>query len=115
MNSDCRQRISFFSLLGIVLFSGSLLMVSCNRTSENPDFNPADTIRPDDNRFTPVTLTAEGALDEPMNFEVLKDGRVYINERKGDLKVFNPVDKSVSLVGSIPVNTKYTSKEGVVS
>ena len=115
MNSDYRQRISFFKLLGIVLFSGSLFMVSCNRTSENPEFNPADTIRPDDNRFTPVTLTTEGALDEPMNFEVLKDGRVYINERKGDLKVFNPVDKSVSLVGSIPVNTKYTSKEGIVS
>ncbi|MEJ0080387.1 MAG: PQQ-dependent sugar dehydrogenase [Puia sp.] len=90
-------------------------MVSCNRVSDTPEFNPADTIRPDDNRFTPVTLTSEGALDEPMNFEVLKDGRVYINERKGDLKVFNPVDKSVSLVGSIPVNTKYTSKEGVVS
>ena len=42
------------------------------------------------NRMTIVLrrlkLTAEGDLDEPMNFEVLKDGRVYINERKGDLK-----------------------------
>jgi cytochrome c len=100
-------------LLAVIV--ACLFTVSCTQQAQNPEFNPADTVKPDDNRFTPVTLTAEGALDEPMNFEVLKDGRVYINERKGDLKVFNPIDKSVSLVGSIPVNTKYTSKEGVVS
>ena len=115
MNIDCYQRSSLFRLFGLFLVSGCLLTISCKQQSLEPEFNPADTIKPDDNRFTPVTLTAEGALDEPMNFEVLKDGRVYINERKGDLKVFNPIDKSVSLVGSIPVNTKYTSKEGVVS
>ncbi len=71
--------------------------------------------KPDDNRFTPVTLTAEGALDEPMNFEVLKDGKVFINERKGDLKIYNPIDKTVNLVGTIAVNTKYTSKDGKVT
>lgn len=75
----------------------------------------ADTRKPDDNRFTPVVLTQTGDFDEPMNFEVLKDGRVYINERKGTLKVFNPLTKTVSLVGSIPVNTKYTSAAGVVT
>ncbi|HEV3251879.1 MAG TPA: PQQ-dependent sugar dehydrogenase, partial [Puia sp.] len=72
-------------------------------------------LKPDENRFIPVSLTAEGALDEPMNFEVLADGRVYINERKGALKVYNPIDKAVSLVGAIAVNTKYTSKEGKVT
>jgi cytochrome c len=92
-----------------------LITISCNQGSGGTKENFADTVKPDDNRFTPVTLTAEGALDEPMNFVVLKDGRVYINERKGDLKVYNPVDKTVNLVGKIAVNTKYTSKDGKVT
>jgi cytochrome c len=74
-----------------------------------------DTSKPDDNRFTPVTLTQPGDLDEPMNFEVLKDGRVYIAERKGTLKVFDPITKTVKVMGTIPVNTKYTSAQGVVT
>ena len=81
---------------------------SCN-------FKQGDDKKPDDNRFTPVVLTAEGDFDEPMNFEVMKDGKVFINERKGALKVFDPITKMVSLVGTINVNTKYTSAEGVVS
>ena len=71
--------------------------------------------KPDDNRFTPVVLTQTGDFDEPMNFEVLKDGRVYVNERKGVLKVYDPITKMVKVVGTIPVNTKYTSAEGVVT
>ena len=92
-----------------------LTTISCSQGGGGKKENSADTVKPDDNRFTPVTLTAEGALDEPMNFVVLKDGRVYINERKGDLKVYNPIDKTVNLVGTIAVNTKYTSKEGKAS
>jgi cytochrome c len=115
MHSDCCQRFPLFRLLSLIALSTCLFTSSCKQQQTGAEINPADTIKPDDNRFTPVTLTAESALDEPMNFEVLKDGRVYINERKGDLKVYNPLDKSVSLVGSIPVNTKYTSKEGVVT
>ncbi len=109
------HRFRFIRLLSIFAFAASLMTLSCNRPDTTTVENPKDTVKPDDNRFTPVTLTTPGALDEPMNFEVLKDGRVYINERKGDLKVYNPIDKTVSLVGSIPVNTKYTSKDGVVT
>jgi cytochrome c len=115
MSSNRYYDLPFLRLMFLITLSASLFTISCKQPESGDEINPADTVKPDDNRFTPVTLTAEGALDEPMNFEVLKDGRVYINERKGDLKVFNPVDKSVSLVGSIPVNTKYTSKEGVVT
>ena len=49
----------------------SLIMattVACN-------FSKSDTQKPDENRFTPVVLTAEGDFDEPMTFEVLKDGK----------------------------------------
>jgi cytochrome c len=75
----------------------------------------ADTIKPDMTRFTPVPLTDEGSLDEPMNFEVLKDGTIYVNERKGALKIVDPITHMVSLVGTLEVNTKYTSADGRVS
>jgi cytochrome c len=95
------------SQMSILTLCLLLFLVACN--------NKEDQKKPDDNRFTPVTLTAEGDFDEPMNFEVLKDGKVLINERKGNLKIFDPITKMVTLVGTINVNTKYTSAEGVVS
>lgn len=72
--------------------------------------NPATL---DETRFTPVLVAPD--LDEPMAFEVLKDGTVYIIERKGVLKKYDPTTKSVDVVATIPVNTKYTSKEGRVT
>ncbi|GAB4045601.1 PQQ-dependent sugar dehydrogenase [Spirosoma litoris] len=69
--------------------------------------------KPDDSRFTPVLVADD--LDEPMTFEVLKDGTAYIIERKGGLKKYDPITKTVDLIATIPVNTKYTSAEGKVS
>jgi cytochrome c len=118
MNIILNLRLYSFRPIQLFALTICLFIFSCKQQSaktEVPAISPADTIKPDENRFTPVTLTAEGALDEPMNFEVLKDGRVFINERKGVLKLFNPIDKTVNIVGSIPVNTKYTSKEGKVT
>lgn len=67
--------------------------------------------KPDDSRFTPIVVSDN--LDEPMVFEVLPDGSVFIAERKGALKRYNPATKSTDLIATIPVNTKYTSAEGV--
>ncbi|GAB3931708.1 PQQ-dependent sugar dehydrogenase [Mucilaginibacter myungsuensis] len=71
--------------------------------------------KPDESRFTPVSLTQPGELDEPNSFEVLKDGRVLLSERKGAVKLFDPITKMVKLVATIPVNTKYTSAKGTVT
>jgi cytochrome c len=70
------------------------------------------TPKPDESRFTPVVIADN--LDEPMVFEVMKDGTAYIIERKGALKKYDPATKSTDLIATIPVNTKYTSAEGVV-
>ena len=76
-------------------------------------FTMQDSItKPDESRFTPVVLADN--LDEPMVFEVLPDGTSYIVERKGALKKYNPSTKTTDLIATIPVNTKYTSAEGVV-
>lgn len=94
-----------------LLFAAVCVMLfSCSKKQTS-----SDTKKPDDNRFTPVVLTQTGDFDEPMNFEVLKDGRIYVNERKGALKVFDPITKTVQLVANIPVNTKYTSATGTVT
>ena len=94
--------------LKVILSLIIVTTVACN-------FSKSGTQKPDENRFTPVVLTAEGDFDEPMTFEVLKDGKVFVSERKGTLKMFDPITKMVSVVGTISVNTKYTSAEGVVS
>lgn len=70
--------------------------------------------RPDDNRFTPVALTAPGTLDEPLAFEVLPDGRAFIVERKGAIKVFDPSVNAVKPVGRLAVNVKGNNEQGLV-
>ena len=74
---------------------------------------PAGTVKPDENRFSTVVVVPPGELDEPMAFEVLKNGQVYIIERKGALKLFDPATKTTKVIATIPVNTKYTNAAGV--
>jgi cytochrome c len=82
--------------------------------SRNEARSSAATGGPDPNRFTPVVLVPHGELDEPMVFEVRPNGKVYIIERKGAFKVFDPATKRVRLIATIPVNTKYTRATGEV-
>lgn len=65
------------------------------------------------NRFTRVVLAQK--LEEPMQFEILKDGRVLFAERKGKLKLYNPTTGKVTVIATIPVSTKYKSLKGEVS
>ena len=74
-----------------------------------PEDDP--TIKPEDNRFTKVVLT-EG-MDEPMEMTFLPGGKILFVERKGGVKILDQATKEVTLVATIPVNTKYTNKEGV--
>ena len=74
---------------------------------------PTASEPPEENRFTKVVLT-EG-MDEPMMMSFLNDGRILIIVRKGALKMFNTKTNEINLITTIPVNTKYVSKEGVSS
>lgn len=91
--------------LAICLTAGIALGLASFAVQDGP-------AKPDDSRFTPVVVAED--LDEPMAFEVLKDGSVFIIERKGALKKYDPATKTVDLIANIPVNTKYTSAEGAV-
>ncbi len=67
---------------------------------------------PEENRFTKSILTEK--LDEPMEMTFLPDKRILFVERKGNLKAYDPKTKEVSVLATIPVNTKYTNRQGQV-
>jgi cytochrome c len=65
--------------------------------------------KPDDNRFTEVTLAT--GLDEPMEMTFLPNNKVLVVERKGGMKLIKEDSKETFEAGWIDVNTKYT-KDG---
>ena len=93
-------------LLSILLVL-TLIWTACNITKElNTNVKPAD------NRFTKVVLTQ--GMDEPMAMDFLPDQKVIIIERKGGVKILDEKEGLITLVTTIPVNTKYKNKEGHV-
>jgi len=58
-------------------------------------------VKPEDDRFTTEVLASN--LDEPMQFELMSDGRVVFAERKGKINVYDPSTKSVKVIAEIPV------------
>src|SRR6476659_7516259 len=103
-NFSLAQKHPFFLILVML----AAVFVSCNK-NESSESNK----KPEDNRFTKVVLTQ--GLDEPMEMALTNDGRVLIVERKGALKVFDTKTNQVKTDTTLPVNTKYVSKEGVAS
>jgi cytochrome c len=87
-----------------------LIFFSCAK-----EFEKASTAVPEENRFTTTVITKPGELDEPMEMTFLKDGRILLVERKGNLKSFDTQTSEVKTLGHIPVNLKYTNKEGRVT
>ncbi|MGC3943044.1 MAG: PQQ-dependent sugar dehydrogenase [Chryseolinea sp.] len=94
-----------------VLFSLLIVFIalSCKQSEE-----VADTTPPEENRFTTTIITQPGQLDEPMEFSFLNKDKMIFAERKGGVKTVDVNTREVKLIATIPVNTKYTSKEGAV-
>jgi cytochrome c len=69
--------------------------------------------KPDDSRFTKVVLAQR--IEEPMQFQILKDGRVLYAERKGKLKLYDPITQKISVIHEFAVSSKYVSQTGEVS
>ncbi len=100
-SSNQFQHMKLVSLLLLVF----LLWVGC---TSNQFIDSQD--KPDENRFTKVVLTQ--GMDESMTMDFLPNNRIIIIERKGAVKIFDEDSETMTTVGSIPVNTKYTNKEG---
>ncbi len=70
--------------------------------NKETDYDKARSPRvPEENRFVKVPLA--GDFDEPMQIEIAKDGRVFVIERKGALKLYNPETKSVRVIARLNV------------
>src|SRR5687768_12454589 len=95
---------------GILLSMAGVLMFSCSVKETRQEI--ISTAKPEDNRFTPVVLTAEGALDEPMMFQVAEDHSVFIIERKGALKKFDPRTKEIKTIATLSVFTE--NEQGLI-
>jgi len=80
-----------FSLIFLAVF-----FFSCNKEKELFVHE-----KPDESRFTKIPLIEK--LDEPMEIEVLKDGRILFIERKGKIKIFEPQTGLAKDIGFIPV------------
>ncbi|HTE32988.1 MAG TPA: PQQ-dependent sugar dehydrogenase [Chryseolinea sp.] len=101
------SRVFLHTRSAAILF---LLFFACKDSKTLTDNKP-----PEENRFTTTVLTKPGKLDEPMEMAFLNDGKILFVEQKGTLKVFDPQINDVKTISKIPVNTKYTSKEGRVT
>lgn len=94
-----------------VLFIVMVLLAACKRENATTGRDNAG-VKPEDNRFTPVTVTAPGSLNEPMVFQVLDDTTAFIIERHGSFKKINLINKQTSLLGHIPVFTE--NEQGLI-
>ena len=92
-----------------------ILFLTCVIFSCKNGNNNADRTPPEENRFTTTIITQPGALDEPMEMVITNDERILFVERKGALKSFDLNTNQMKTITTIPVNTKYTSKEGRVT
>ncbi len=65
---------------------------------------PNDTLPPQQDKFDRVVLTEE--LVDPMELDIATDGRVFIAERGGVLKIYDPNTGRTSVAGSIGVHSQ---------
>lgn len=99
---------------GVLLAGATLVLATGWPEYVTAQGNASGPSKPDDTRFSVVTLVPMGELDEPLTFAVASDGRVFINERRtGHIKVYNPRGNTITTVGTVPVNHTYTSAAGV--
>ncbi len=70
------------------------------------DYSKATALsNPDPTRYVKTVLASN--LDEPMELDMLPDGRILFVERKGNIKLFNPVNNYLSIVTRLPVFTGF--------
>src|SRR5690554_2572163 len=88
----------------------SVILILFNCIACGPDDLNYDVNKPEDNRFTKVVLAEN--LDQPMQMDILKDGRVIFVEREGSVKVFDPNTGVIKILAEIPVSSGYYDEDG---
>lgn len=77
------------------------------------DYTKARSKRvPDESRFTRIVL--DDQLDEPMELDILPDGKVIYIERRGNVKQYDPVSREVKLLSTFDVSTEGNYEDGML-
>ena len=77
------------------------------------NYREAHSLRvPEENRFTATVL--ESFMDEPIEMEVLSDGRVLFVERKGVIKLYDPIAKATRAINKLPVHITGNYEDGLL-
>ena len=67
---------------------------------------------PEENRFTSTIL--ESFMDEPIEMEIMADNRVLFIERKGMIKLYDPVAKATKTINKLPVHITGNYEDGLL-
>lgn len=65
----------------------------------------APTVSPEENRFQKIVLDEN--LYEPMELEMLPDGRILFIERRGDIKLYDPATEETEIVQHFEVHHEF--------
>lgn len=78
-----------------------------------PDYSRAKTQRvPEENRF--VVEVLDTYIYEPMEMVIFNDGRVLYLERRGDVKLYNPVEKKTKTIATFDVSIEGNYEDGML-
>jgi cytochrome c len=77
------------------------------------DYSKATTQRlPEENRF--LQLVLDTYLDEPIEMEIMKDGKVLFIERHGRVKLYDPAKKATKVIGELKVQLEGNYEDGLL-
>ena len=65
---------------------------------------PSIELTPQQDRFDRVILTEE--IADPMEIDIAHDGRVFIAERSGAVKIYDPATSKTTIAGEIAVHRR---------
>ncbi|WP_345240832.1 PQQ-dependent sugar dehydrogenase [Nibrella saemangeumensis] len=82
-------------------------------TGRELNYKNARTSRtPEENRFAISVL--DSFMDEPIEMEVMNDGRVMYVERKGAIKLYSPATKATKTINKLPVHITGNYEDGLL-
>ena len=77
------------------------------------NYRNAHTARtPEENRFTSTVL--DSYMEEPIEMEVMDDGRVMYIERRGNIKLYDPTAKATKVINKLPVHLTGNYEDGLL-
>lgn len=77
------------------------------------NYQNAHTARtPEENRFTSTVL--DSYMEEPIEMEVMDDGRVLFIERRGNIKLYDPAAKATKIINKLPVHLTGNYEDGLL-